>query len=165
MQTTLHIKDLEFSCILGVLSFEREKPQRVLVECEVVYEFLGEKPALASGAVESKRGSTDLICESTKCESDSSSRSFFRKIHSTKIYSKISDFDSTNYLDYTALADLLKATMIAEKFLLIEEALEELHSRLYERFKAFSLASVDLSLTKLDILPYKVRVSSKKHYK
>ena len=39
---TIHIEDLKFKCIIGILDFEREKEQDVVVNFECMYEFKNE---------------------------------------------------------------------------------------------------------------------------
>jgi len=36
---TIHIEALTFDVIIGLLDFEREKPQRVIIDLEVLYEY------------------------------------------------------------------------------------------------------------------------------
>jgi len=36
---TIGIRDLTFECILGILDFERETPQRVIVDVQIGYRF------------------------------------------------------------------------------------------------------------------------------
>ena len=36
---TIHIEDLTFDVIIGLLDFERDKPQRVIVNLEASYEY------------------------------------------------------------------------------------------------------------------------------
>ncbi len=35
----IHIEDLKFQCIIGILDFEREKPQNVIINLTIDYEF------------------------------------------------------------------------------------------------------------------------------
>ncbi len=35
---TIHIEDLKFQCIIGILDFEREKPQDVIVNANIEYD-------------------------------------------------------------------------------------------------------------------------------
>jgi len=39
---TIHIEDLEFQCIIGILDFERVKEQDVIINFECEYEFKDE---------------------------------------------------------------------------------------------------------------------------
>lgn len=36
---TIHIEDLKFQCIIGILDFERTKPQDVIVNVEIEYDY------------------------------------------------------------------------------------------------------------------------------
>lgn len=36
---TIHIEDLTFDVIIGLLDFERDKPQRVIINLQVVYDY------------------------------------------------------------------------------------------------------------------------------
>lgn len=36
---TIHIEDLTFDVIIGLLDFERDKPQRVIVDCIINYTY------------------------------------------------------------------------------------------------------------------------------
>ena len=36
---TIHIEDLKFQCIIGILDFERVTPQDVIVQCIIEYEY------------------------------------------------------------------------------------------------------------------------------
>ncbi len=40
---TIHIEDLTFDVIIGVLDFEREKPQRVIVNLQATYDYIDNK--------------------------------------------------------------------------------------------------------------------------
>lgn len=35
----IHVEDLSFQCIIGILDFEREKEQDVIISLEIEYEF------------------------------------------------------------------------------------------------------------------------------
>ena len=39
---TIHVEDLKFQCIIGILDFERVKEQDIVVNFECVYEFENE---------------------------------------------------------------------------------------------------------------------------
>ena len=39
---TIHIEDLSFKCIIGLLDFERHNPQDVIINLELVYEYTDE---------------------------------------------------------------------------------------------------------------------------
>ena len=36
---TIHIEDLTFNVIIGLLDFEREKPQRIIVNLQALYDY------------------------------------------------------------------------------------------------------------------------------
>lgn len=36
---TIHIEDLKFQCIIGILDFERITPQNVIIQVEIEYHF------------------------------------------------------------------------------------------------------------------------------
>jgi len=38
---TIHIEDLHFKCIIGILDFERKKEQDVIINIELEYDFTG----------------------------------------------------------------------------------------------------------------------------
>jgi dihydroneopterin aldolase len=38
---TIHVEDLKFQCILGILDFERTTPQDVIVNLDIEYEYKG----------------------------------------------------------------------------------------------------------------------------
>jgi len=40
---TIHIEDLIFECIIGLLDFERITPQKVIVDLEISYEYSSEE--------------------------------------------------------------------------------------------------------------------------
>lgn len=40
---TIHIEDLTFDVIIGLLDFERDKPQRVVINLEANYDYSDEK--------------------------------------------------------------------------------------------------------------------------
>ncbi len=35
----IHVEDLKFQCIIGILDFEREKEQDIIISLEIEYEF------------------------------------------------------------------------------------------------------------------------------
>ena len=39
MHYTIHIEDLRFKCIIGILDFERKKPQEVIIDAQIDYNF------------------------------------------------------------------------------------------------------------------------------
>ena len=40
---TIHIEDLTFDVIIGLLDFERDKPQRVIINLEASYDYSNDK--------------------------------------------------------------------------------------------------------------------------
>jgi len=40
---TIHIEDLTFDVIIGLLDFERDKPQRVIINLEACYDYSNDK--------------------------------------------------------------------------------------------------------------------------
>jgi len=40
---TIHIEDLTFDVIIGLLDFERDKPQRVVINLEANYDYIDDK--------------------------------------------------------------------------------------------------------------------------
>lgn len=36
---TIHIEDLKFQCIIGILDFERQKPQDVIINLTIEYDY------------------------------------------------------------------------------------------------------------------------------
>ena len=40
---TIHIESLTFDVIIGLLDFERDKPQKVIIDVEATYDFKNEK--------------------------------------------------------------------------------------------------------------------------
>jgi len=40
---TIHIEDLTFDVIIGLLDFERDKPQRVIINLEAIYNYSDDK--------------------------------------------------------------------------------------------------------------------------
>jgi len=104
----IHIEDLKFQCIIGILDFEREKEQNVVINLEIDY-----------------------------------------------IY-------NDDFIDYADVALLVRETMQKEKFLFIENALEDLSSLLKRNFS--NIIALNLKITKPSILP-DCRVSVSNFYK
>jgi dihydroneopterin aldolase len=101
----IHIEDLKFQCIIGILDFEREKEQDVIINIEIEYDFHDE------------------------------------------------------FINYAEVSQLIESTMKKEKFLLIEDALQELSLLLKNKFSQINTLS--LKITKPSILPNcKVSVSN-----
>ena len=37
---TIHVEDLKFQCVIGILDFEREAPQDVIINLEIKYDYV-----------------------------------------------------------------------------------------------------------------------------
>ncbi len=94
---TIHIEDLKFKCILGILDFERDTPQDVIVNLSITYNY------------------------------------------------------QKNFINYAEVVEFIKNEMINGKFLLIEDALLEISSKLKENFSL--IEKLDIKITKPSILP------------
>lgn len=93
---TIHIEDLKFQCIIGILDFEREKVQDVILNFRCQYNYENE------------------------------------------------------YINYVNIVNLLKKTMILNKFKLIEDAILSLKSDITKEFPLIN--SYTLKITKPSIL-------------
>ncbi len=93
----IHIEDLKFQCIIGILDFERITAQDVIINLEIDYIF------------------------------------------------------DNSFLDYSKVVNFIKTSMIKNKFLLIEDALNKLSRSLKKEFS--SIDSLNLKITKPSILP------------
>lgn len=93
---TVYIEDLTFDCIIGILDFERQERQRVIVNLSFDYEFKNEL-----------------------------------------------------FINYAEVSELVKKTMIEQKFELLEDAVKTLETILY---KSFSIENLKLKISKPDIL-------------
>jgi len=93
---TIHIDDLKFQCIIGVLDFEREIPQEIIINFTCQYNY------------------------------------------------------ENKYINYVNIVDMLKTTMIVNKFELIEDALLSLKSEIIKNFPL--IQSYNLKITKPSIL-------------
>jgi len=93
----IHVEDLKFQCILGILDFERETEQDVIINLELTYDY------------------------------------------------------NDKFINYADLAMLIKSNMQKNKFLLIEEALENLSLNLKNKFSEIN--TLELKITKPSILP------------
>ena len=101
----IHIEDLKFQCIIGILDFERIHVQDVIVNLTLDYLY------------------TD------------------------------------SFINYAEVASLIKSFMLQKKFLLIEDALNELSQKLRKEFQ--DINTLHLKITKPSILPdCKVSVSN-----
>jgi len=94
---TIHIEDLKFQCIVGILDFERETKQDVILNIIIDYTF------------------------------------------------------KTAFIDYALVVDLVKSSMIENKFLLLEDALSQLSNSLKKEF--VNINSLNIKITKPAILP------------
>lgn len=92
----VHIEDLKFQCIIGILEFERVTPQDVIVNLALDYEY---KEAI---------------------------------------------------INYAEVVEIVKSDLILNKYLLIEDALQELSAKLKEKF--FRIQTLDIKITKPSIL-------------
>lgn len=103
---TIHVEDLKFQCILGILDFERVTPQDVIINLTIDYEFKKDK-----------------------------------------------------FINYVEVVALIKDEMIFNQYFLIEDALNNLTTKLLNNFS--SIQKIDLKITKPAILrDAKVSVST-----
>ncbi len=93
----IHIEDLKFQSIIGILDFERTTPQDVIINLTIQYNY------------------KDL------------------------------------FINYAEVSDLIKATMIEKKFLLLEDALQDLSEILKKEFS--QIEKLFLKITKPSIIP------------
>ncbi len=93
----IFIKNLTFEAILGLLDFEREERQKIVIDAQIRY-----------------------------------------------------DFDSDNFIDYSKVANLIKSTIVTNKFLLVEEALDVLLSKIKSHFP--QTKQIKLKISKPNIL-------------
>ena len=105
---TIHIEDLKFQCIIGILDFERDTPQDVVINAVIDYNY------------------------------------------------------KNNFINYADIVEMVKSTMKKSKFLLIEDAIENINLKLIKEYN--SIKSIDLKITKPSILP-DCKVSVSYHYK
>jgi len=94
----IHIEDLKFQTIIGILDFERVTPQDVILTLEIDY-----------------------------------------------------DYEQNRFINYAEVSELLKSTMIQEKFLLLEDALSFLSIKLKKDFPRIN--RLQLKITKPSIMP------------
>lgn len=94
---TIHIEDLKFKCIIGILDFERVTPQDVIINMTIDYKYEKE------------------------------------------------------FINYAQIVEIIKETMLESKFLLIEEALDNLNLKLIKEYS--SIKSIFIKITKPSILP------------
>lgn len=101
----IHIEDLKFQCIIGILDFERVTEQDLLINITIDYKFRNE------------------------------------------------------FINYAEVTQLIKSHIIENRFLLIEDALSSLSTKLKEIFPLIN--RLNLKITKPSILPdCKVSVSN-----
>ena len=93
---TIHIEDLKFQCIIGILDFERENTQEIIINFTCQYNYENE------------------------------------------------------YINYANIVNLLKKTMILNKFELIEDAILSLKSEIIKEFPLIN--SYSIKVTKPSIL-------------
>ena len=94
---TIHIEDLKFQCIIGILDFERITLQDIIINVEIEYTY------------------TDT------------------------------------FINYANVSEFIKAQIIKNKFLLIEDALGTLSQKLHKEFPLIN--RLYLKITKPSILP------------
>ena len=95
---TIRIEHLEFDAIIGLLDYERDRPQRVRIDLAATY-----------------------------------------------------DYQPDQYLDYAKMVEAIKAHIIEQKYELLEDALEGLHSTLTNTFP--SIETLYITIAKPNILP------------
>ncbi len=102
---TIHVEELEFQCIIGILDFERVTPQDICINLTIDYSYTNE------------------------------------------------------FINYADITQVIKKSMIEEQFLLIEDALFYLSTKLKEKFPLIN--ELHLKISKPSILPdCKVSVSN-----
>ena len=94
---TIHIEDLQFKTIIGILDFERAKEQDIIVNLTIEYRYEKE------------------------------------------------------FINYAEVVELIKTTCKKSKFLLIEDALSSLSTKLKKKFPLIN--TLNLKITKPSILP------------
>ncbi|MCX6051305.1 MAG: dihydroneopterin aldolase [Campylobacterales bacterium] len=103
---TIHIEDLKFQCIIGILDFERVTLQDVIITLVLDYDYKKDK-----------------------------------------------------FINYVEVVDLIKNEMILNEYFLIEDALNNLTTKLVNNFS--SIQKINLKITKPSILrDAKVSVST-----
>ena len=93
---TIHIENLKFRSIIGILDFEREKAQDVIVNLTINYEY------------------------------------------------------KSDFINYADVVEMIKSNMIKNKYLLIEDALEDISKKLKEKFT--NIETLNLKISKPSIL-------------
>ena len=92
----IHINDLTFKCIIGILDFERVSKQKIVINVSFNYTF--------------KRN---------------------------------------EFIDYSEISKLIKKTMKKKKFLLLEDAIIHIETKLYKLYK---ISNFSITISKPDIL-------------
>jgi len=105
---TIYIEDLKFQCIIGILDFERQTPQDVIVNLSINYNY------------------------------------------------------ESQFINYADVVELIKSHMMQQKFLLIEDALNNLIQTITNEFSL--IENLTLKITKPSILP-NCNVSVESSYK
>lgn len=93
---TIHIEDLKFQCIIGILDFERVTPQDVIINLTLDYKYQSE------------------------------------------------------FINYADVVEIIKSDLTLKKYFLIEDAIEQLSTKLKEEF--FKIITLHLKITKPSIL-------------
>jgi len=93
----IHVENLKFQSIIGILDFERITPQNVIINLTIDYDYKDE------------------------------------------------------FINYATVVDIVKNEMQKQKFLLIEDALLEISTKLKENFSQIN--TLNLKITKPSILP------------
>ncbi|MDQ1264536.1 MAG: 7,8-dihydroneopterin aldolase/epimerase/oxygenase [Campylobacterota bacterium] len=93
---TIHIENLKFQCIIGILDFERKATQDVIVNAVISYKY------------------------------------------------------KKKFINYADIVQIIKTLMIEEKFLLLEDAIEQISLHLLKNYK--QIKKIELKITKPSIL-------------
>jgi len=94
---TIHVENLKFECIIGILDFERVKPQDIIINLTIDYNY------------------------------------------------------EKDFINYADVVDTIKNNMIESEFLLLEDALKQISTKLKEKFSL--IRTLELKITKQSILP------------
>lgn len=93
---TIHIEDLRFKCIIGILDFERTTPQDIIVNMTIQYEHKNE------------------------------------------------------FINYADVVEIIKNDLITKKYLLIEDAIEQLSEKIKKNFPL--VETLDIKISKPSII-------------
>ncbi len=93
---TIHIENLRFQAIIGILDFERKTPQDVIINLTIKYLY------------------------------------------------------NDNFINYADIANMIEKNMIEKKYLLIENALDTLSSKISSTYK--QVQTLDIKITKPSIM-------------